>query len=101
MPKKGWKLPDGDHIMRHIPWSKLRKDENDNVLGFLPQAFQLRPQENSLSVNWLEFFDGNHAARTKKLSRNCVKPSTSVRKVLLESEVSGTFKRFANRMAGQ
>lgn len=66
MPKKGWKLPDGDHIMRHVPWSKLRKDENDNVLGFLPQAFQLRPQENSLSVNWLEFFDGNHAAKTKK-----------------------------------
>ena len=55
--------------MRHVPWSKLRKDENDNVLGLLPQAFQLRPQETSLSLNWLEFFEGNHSARTEKAVR--------------------------------
>src|SRR3954454_21240639 len=49
--------------MRYVPWKKLRKDENDNVLGFLPQAFQLRPDaeaasgwEDSLSVCWIEHF---------------------------------------------
>lgn len=66
IPKKGYKLPDEDHVMRHIPWSKLRKDENDNVLGLLPQAFGLRPNEDALSVNWLQFFDGDHSGRIKK-----------------------------------
>lgn len=49
--------------MRYVPWSKLRKDEDDNVLGFNPQAFQLRQNdgfpngwEESLSVNWVEYF---------------------------------------------
>ena len=56
MSRKITNLPDEDHVMRHVPWGKLRKDEDDNVLGFLPQAFQLRPDEESLSVNWMEFF---------------------------------------------
>jgi hypothetical protein len=49
-------LPDEDHVMRYVPWGKLRRDEDDNVLGFLPQAFQLRPDEEALSVNWIEYF---------------------------------------------
>lgn len=67
--RKGMSLPDLDHVIRHVSWSKLRKDVDDNVLGFLPQAFALRPVEesiNSISVNWLEYFDGDHAVRTKK-----------------------------------
>lgn len=56
MPKKITNLPDEDHVMRHVPWKKLRRDEDDNVLGFLPQAFELRPDEEALSVNWVEFF---------------------------------------------
>jgi hypothetical protein len=55
-------LPDDDHVMRYVPWGKLRRDEDDNVLGFLPQAFQLRPGEEGLSVNWLEYFS-NPATR--------------------------------------
>lgn len=65
-PKKGFSLPDTDHVMRHVPSSRLRRDENDNIMGFLPQAFELRPGEKSLSVNWLEFFDGDHNVRIKK-----------------------------------
>jgi len=42
--------------MRYVPWTKLRRDEDDNVLGALPQAFQLRPEEEALSVNWIEYF---------------------------------------------
>ena len=49
-------LPEKDHIMRYVPWSKLRRDGNDTVLGFLPQAFQLREGEEALSVNWVEYF---------------------------------------------
>ncbi|MHB1620441.1 MAG: hypothetical protein ACYCTY_10760 [Sulfuricella sp.] len=63
---RGMKLPDQDHVIRHVSWSKLRRDEDDNILGFLPQAFALRPGEKSLSVNWLDIFDGDYDARTKK-----------------------------------
>lgn len=64
--KKGAILSDHNHVIRHIPWSKLRRDEDDNVLGFLPQAFALRPNEEALSVNWLEIYDGSHECRIKK-----------------------------------
>lgn len=63
MLKKGKDLPDEHHVIRHVPWSKLRKDEDENVIGFLPQAFELRPDEGYLSVNWLEYFDGDHQQR--------------------------------------
>jgi hypothetical protein len=56
MPTKITNLPDEDHVMRYVPWGKLRRDEDDSVLGFLPQAFQLRPEEEVLSVGWIEFF---------------------------------------------
>lgn len=54
-------LPDEHHVVRYVPWSKLRKDEDDNVVGVLFSAFQLRPgselspAEEYLSVNWLEY----------------------------------------------
>ena len=66
---KGMNLPNQDHVIRHVSWSKLRRDGDDNILGFLPQAFALRPVEESIksiSVNWLEYYDGDHATRTKK-----------------------------------
>ena len=53
-------LPDGDHVMRHVPFARLRKDEDGNIVGFLPDAFALRPDEKELSVNWLEHFRGTH-----------------------------------------
>lgn len=54
--KKITNLPDEHHVVRYVPWGKLRRDGDDNVLGFLPQAFQLRPEEEYLSVSWLEFY---------------------------------------------
>lgn len=62
-------LPDRDHVIRHVSPSKLIKDEVGNILGFFPHAFALRPTEESIksiSVNWLEYFDGDHETRTKK-----------------------------------
>jgi hypothetical protein len=35
MQAKITNLPDEDHVMRYVPWKKLRRDEDDNVLGFL------------------------------------------------------------------
>lgn len=60
---KGQKLPATDHVARHVPWKRLRKDEDDNVLGVLPEGFQLRPGELGMSVNWLEHYPGDHQAR--------------------------------------
>lgn len=52
-------LPDEHRVLRYVPWSKLRKDENDNVLGVLGEAFQLRAEKDSyLSVTWCEYYHG-------------------------------------------
>ena len=63
MQAKITNLPDNDHVMRYVPWGKLRRDEDDKVLGFLGEAFNLRPNEDSLSVNWLEYFNGDREAQ--------------------------------------
>ena len=57
--KAGAYIPDEDHVVRHVKWGQLEKDCDDNVLGILPQAFVLRATEESLSFNWLEYFDGS------------------------------------------
>lgn len=60
----GKDLPDQDHVVRYVSWTKLLRDENDNVLGVHGEAFALRPADNSaLSVNWLEFYDGDWGTR--------------------------------------
>ncbi|MCH8998172.1 MAG: hypothetical protein IID48_07870 [Proteobacteria bacterium] len=43
--------------MRYVRKRQLRRDENGNVLGILPQALELRDGEAFLSVTWLEHFD--------------------------------------------
>ena len=64
---RGMALPDPDHVMRHIHWNKLQKDENNNVLGILPQAFALRDcDKGALSVNWVEYYDGTHDEKIHK-----------------------------------
>jgi hypothetical protein len=51
-------LPDGDHCVRYVPWARLRKDEEENVIGVLGAAFRLRDEEDYLSATWAEFFAG-------------------------------------------
>lgn len=59
-------LPDDDHVMRYVAWTRLRKDgDDDRVLGFLPVAFQRRENEESLSLNWLEWFGGDRDSQIK------------------------------------
>jgi hypothetical protein len=79
MQAKITNLPDEDHVMRYVPWGRLRKDEDDNVLGFLGDAFKLKPDEDYLSVNWLEYFDGVREAiiqASVRTFRNTLKVGT-------------------------
>jgi hypothetical protein len=46
----------GHRVVRYVPWAKLRKDEDDNVIGVLGVAFKLRPGEPYLSATWVEYF---------------------------------------------
>jgi hypothetical protein len=64
---RGMAIPDLNHVMRHIHWNKLQKDENNNVLGILPQALALRAcDEGALSVNWVEYYDGTYDEKINK-----------------------------------
>jgi hypothetical protein len=57
-------LPGEDHVVRYVPWARLRKDEDDNVIGVLGAAFRLRDDEEYLSATWAEYFAGaTHAER--------------------------------------
>jgi hypothetical protein len=79
MQAKITNLPNEDHVMRYVPWTKLRKDEDDNVLGFLGEAFKLKPDEPYLSVNWLEHFDGDREVKIQaavKTFRSTLKVGT-------------------------
>jgi len=51
-------LPLDDHIVRYVPWARLRKDEDENVVGVLGAAFRLRDNEEFLSATWAEFCKG-------------------------------------------
>jgi hypothetical protein len=56
-------LPPDDHVVRYVPWARLRKDEDDNIVGVLGAAFRLREDEEYLSATWAEYFAGSHAER--------------------------------------
>ncbi len=54
-------LKDEHHLLRHVKRRLLRLDESDNVLGFLAQAFNLKPGEAYLSASWVEYFEAEPA----------------------------------------
>ncbi|WP_020161290.1 hypothetical protein [Methylobacter marinus] len=55
-PRKNTKIPADNHIIRYIPWTKLRKNENGEVIGIISEAFKIRDTEKYLSATWLEYF---------------------------------------------
>jgi hypothetical protein len=60
-----------DHVARHAPYKKILRDEHDNPVGLLPQAFEMREIDNgALSVNWLEFFDETHENNIIKMIKD-------------------------------
>ena len=75
--KKNDLIPDGDHVVRHVPWKSLRKDAEDNVLGVLPQGFQLREGEDGLSLSRLEHFGENREEQLKEVTNAIRESKTS------------------------
>ncbi len=66
MKAKVTNLADEHHVMRHVRWGLLRKDDDGiNVIGFLPQAFERTPDEEYLSVNWIEYEEGDWNTRIR------------------------------------
>jgi hypothetical protein len=51
------KIDHEHHLLRYVSWARLRKDDNDKVVGVLGEAFQLRNGEEYLSATWAEFFE--------------------------------------------
>ena len=54
-------VPDADHIMRHVPYAKMGRDEETGACWPLWTAFELRADEEFLSATWLEYFSGSHS----------------------------------------
>lgn len=80
---KNQPLLDNNHIIRYVPWSKLRKNENDEVIGILGEAFKPRPSDNEgLSATWIEYYGNDHEAgvseaiRTLRNGKLAVKPKS-------------------------
>ena len=48
-------LTDIQNLMRHVSFARLRKDEHDNVIGFLYSAFEIQSNDDALSAAWVEF----------------------------------------------
>ena len=65
MKAKVTNLPDEDHVMRYVSWARLRRDEVTTRSVFAEQAFQLKPDEELLSVNWLEYFGGDRDTKIR------------------------------------
>ena len=56
---RGEKIPDAHHVLRYVGWKQLIvAEDGETVTGVFHQAFQLRPDEEYLSVTWVEFFSG-------------------------------------------
>ena len=55
-------LPPEHHVVRNVPWARLRKDDLDpeKVIGVLGDAFKLRDADDGvLSSTWVEYFAGS------------------------------------------
>lgn len=60
-------IPRENHVTRYVPYKKLLTDIDGNVLGILPQAFELREGEKNLSTNWIEYFKCDTEEENMKL----------------------------------
>ena len=54
-------LKDEHIITRNVSFTRTHRNEEGKPVGILPQAFEMRADrgEKDLSVNWLEYFDGD------------------------------------------
>jgi hypothetical protein len=75
-------LPTEDHVVRYVRKRLLRTDGEGNLVGVLPQAFELRPNENYLSVTWLQHFSSIYETGLKH-------SATAIRRQLTVKEADG------------
>ena len=62
------KLSRDQNITRYAAYKKQLRDENDQPVGVLPQAFTMRPiDKGKLSVNWVEYHDGEYEDQLKSV----------------------------------
>lgn len=54
-------LPNEHHVIRAVSWARLRKDENDKVVGIHAEAFDAI-EPDGLSVTWVEHWGNDHFA---------------------------------------
>ena len=59
-------LPDEHHLGRFVSNGKIVRDNTDKAIRFIPQAFELRANEEYLSSSWLEFFSGDKTQQVVK-----------------------------------
>jgi len=58
------KIDEAQCLLRYVAPARLRRDEDNNVVGVLPEAFALRPAkgnqpaEKYLSATWVGYFAG-------------------------------------------
>jgi hypothetical protein len=55
---EGDELPSPSTVVRYVGLNQMEHIDG-NLLGPLPTAFEGRPTDDSLSVTWCEFFDGD------------------------------------------
>jgi hypothetical protein len=51
-------IPNQDHVVRYVSYSRQARDEDDNLIGngLLWTALQQKKDEAFVSVNWLEYY---------------------------------------------
>jgi len=112
------KLGEEHTLVRYVKSSQVMTDENDEVVGVFPAAYEMRVEEVFLSVSWLEYFDQKNGdpqtqlenAFSLKLSKNAVLATHQLQKfsaycekfgskvrILHEPEVSGNLSHVAVR----
>jgi hypothetical protein len=80
--KRSKQLLPENHVVRYVSWNKLRKNENDEVIGVLGEAFKMRDSDKSLSVTWIEYFPGDRSEQIAesvqaiRASKLAVKPKS-------------------------
>jgi len=62
-------VPPDNHVVRHVKSTLLIRNSADEVVGCFPQAFELRVDEASLSVSWLEYYDGSRDQRLRQVKQ--------------------------------
>lgn len=63
-------LPNEDHIARYVRSRQLKRDDDRRIVGVFPEAYALRPGEQTLSVDWMEWHGGAKENQLQQVVRH-------------------------------